>query len=100
IPKIQTSAATLITSGTVTKNPAMKLRRSHCIRSEFSCRQRSEQDESGQDAIPREWGEPRSPDEAEERPYDQRRCDKRHHEANGDLGRPLRGEIVLDLEQI
>jgi hypothetical protein len=31
IPKIHTSAATLITSGTVTKKPAMKLRRSHCI---------------------------------------------------------------------
>ena len=31
IPKIQTSAATLMTSGTVTKNPAMKLRRSQCI---------------------------------------------------------------------
>ena len=31
MPKIQTNAATLMNSGTVTKNPAMKLRRSHCI---------------------------------------------------------------------
>src|SRR5690242_12714159 len=30
-PKIQISAATLMKSGTVTKKPAMKLRRSHCI---------------------------------------------------------------------
>ena len=29
--KIQMNAATLMTSGTVTKKPAMKLRRSHCI---------------------------------------------------------------------
>ena len=32
IPKIQTSAATLMTSGTVRKNPAMIRRRSHCIK--------------------------------------------------------------------
>jgi hypothetical protein len=30
--KIQTIAATLMNSGTVTKKPAMNRRRSHCIR--------------------------------------------------------------------
>ena len=31
MPKIQMSAATLMNSGTVTKKPVTKLRRSHCI---------------------------------------------------------------------
>src|SRR5687768_2447683 len=32
MPKIQMKAATVMNSGTVTKKPAMKLRRSHCIK--------------------------------------------------------------------
>src|SRR5436190_2077775 len=83
--KIQMKAATLMNSGTVTKNPATKLRRSHWItRLRPAGRYRGEQRDPEEDALPRKRREPGSLDEMQERPDDERRRDGRHDDAAGD----------------
>src|SRR5436190_23882666 len=105
------SAATLMNSGTVTKKPATKLRRSHCI-----CRtaimkiathsngdpervalqpaarratlsgspvHRREDRDAEHDPVPRKRREAVAADVVQERPHDERRRDEREHEANG-----------------
>src|SRR5919112_2298814 len=58
-PKIETSAATLMMSGTVTKNPVMKRRRSQeTMTRSAACRHEPHRNGHGQrDAVPREHGE-------------------------------------------
>ena len=87
-PKIQMNAATLMNSGTVTKKPATKLRRSHCMAGYIQPAATAASSADAQrDAIPGERREARSPDVVQERPDDQRRRDERHDEADGDLER-------------
>ncbi len=91
IPKIQTSAATLMTSGTVTNRPAMKLRRSHCIIGSGTPPATAAKMQHAQhDPIPGERREPGPPHEPQERPHDEPRRHERHHEADGDLDAALR----------
>src|SRR5262249_41262263 len=73
-----TSAATLMNSGTVTKKPATKLRRSHCI-------DVREERDAQRDAVPRERAEAVAPHVAEERPHHRGRRRERHDEAHRDL---------------
>src|SRR3954464_5638508 len=76
--KSQISAATLMNSGTVTKKPATKLRRSQCIG-------RDEQHDAEHDAVPGKRREAVAADVFEEWPHYQRGGDERHHEADGDF---------------
>src|SRR5262245_18568118 len=101
--KIQMIAATLMNSGTVTKKPVMKLRRSQCIngasaRTVTIVETRSRRlhpagGDGGQnrraehDAIPGERREAGAAHEREERPDHEQRRDERHHQADADLDR-------------
>src|SRR5438445_11481977 len=89
-PRIQMIAATLTNSGTVTKKPAMKLRRSHCI----------ENGNAERDAVPGEWRESGSPDDGQERFDDERRRKEGHHESDGNLGSARGAKVITHLEQI
>jgi hypothetical protein len=58
-------------SGTITKKPVTKLRRSHPItRSEPAGGDRREQHDAGGDPVPRERRKPGAPDQRQERPHD------------------------------
>src|SRR5436309_6811617 len=66
--KIQMKAATLMNRGTVTKKPAMKLRRSHCITALLpACQDRRQERRADRDAVPRERREPPTADVVQER---------------------------------
>src|SRR5215207_2572803 len=99
-PKIQTIAATLMNSGTTTKNPAMKLRRSQCIALHPSSGECREQDDAERDPIPGEPREAGAAHEPQERSDHERRGDERHHEADRDLDRALGTEVTARIEQI
>src|SRR5688572_27900380 len=81
------NAATLMNSGTVTKKPAMKLRRSHCILdlpppgNDRPC----EKDDAEPNPVPREGHESGAPDEFQEGSYHQQCRDKGHHKPDGNL---------------
>src|SRR5207248_11744134 len=83
-------AATLTNSGTVTKKPAMKLRRSHCI----------ENGNAERDAVPGEWRESGSPDDGQERFDDEPRRKQSHQESDGNLRYARGDKVIPDLEQI
>ena len=101
MPNSQMKAVTVMNSGTVTKKPAMKLRRSHCIVSAITAQRHGrEQDQPDDDSIPGEGGESRASHHREERLDDRRGRDKRHDEADGDLGRPVGGQVAPHLEQL
>ena len=97
----QMHAATLTKSGTVTKNPVMKLRRSQYISVlQPAARNRREHDHAEHDAIPGERREAGTPHDVQKRLDHQQRLNERHHEPHGDLQRALRRQVVPDLEQI
>src|SRR5207302_508306 len=98
--KIQMSAATLTNSGTVTKKPAMKLRRSHCIGLDLAARNHREQRQSQDDAVPGEGAESTMANDVEERLHDHRRREKRHDEAERDLRRARGADVVPHFEEI
>src|SRR5919112_3201660 len=98
--KIQMKAAMLMTSGTVTKKPVMKLRRSHCIGELHPARgDRREQREPQRDPVPRKGHESSASDDGEKRLDDEHRGDEREDETDRDLERPLRREMVPHLQQ-
>ena len=99
IPKIQTSAETLTTSGTATKKPVMNRRRSHvAYRHPAAIAAKS----STPSAI-RYQAKGAKPARVTYRRNGRMttaRGDERRHEADGDLGRPVGGQLVPDLEQV
>src|SRR5206468_9694034 len=115
-PNTQISAAMLMKTGTVTKKPVTKLRRSHCIdqapvecamptvcRTEDSALQPeapSQDGEAKRDAIPRKRRESGPADVIQKRLHHQGRRQERHDEANRDLQGAPGSEAVAGLEQI
>src|SRR5215471_1853655 len=106
IPKIHTSAAMLMTSGTVTKKPARKRRRSHCATGSPANalsptrRERGDNNEPDNDPIPRKWRKSRAPHECEKRPNHDERCNERGDEPDADLDCAFRRERMSDFQQI
>src|SRR5262245_3676868 len=94
------NATTVTTSGTVTKKPVIKVRRSQDNTSQPACGNRGEKRDAGSDAIPRERRETRPADELDERPDDNERGQKRHHETHADFDRALRRQEMPDLPGI
>src|SRR6266581_636313 len=123
-------AATLMNSGTVTKKPVMKLRRSQditaghkqgsrhkaqgtrpetCDLSVETCSSlpvraeppaRGEDDDPENDPVPGEGSESGSTDEIDERLDDDERGEERHHEPDRDFARPLQPEMMPHFEQL
>ncbi len=96
-------AHTVMNSGTVTKNPAMKLRRSHCM----SCRALSQRQhrasnaDAGDDAIPGERRETRRASRSQERLDDDRRARRTPSRSRSRSRAPRSAaELVPHLEQI
>src|SRR5437868_4193083 len=109
------SAATLMNSGTVTKKPATKLRRSQPIcrtatlkGSPYTCRaslsgspvHRREQRGADHDPVPREGAEAVVADVVQKRTNDERRRDEREDEPDGDLLGARPAQLVARLEQV
>src|SRR6476620_6654396 len=94
-------AATVMKSGTVTKKPAMKLRRSHDNMPLQPARcNRSEDGQAQPDAIPGKGRKPRAPHEQQERRDDGQRGEERRDKADADVESAARRELMPLLEQI
>src|SRR5206468_2490408 len=87
--KIQMNAATLMKSGTSTKKPAMKLRRSQYMlkpgKPASSPHHPRNQRHADDNAIPRKQGEAGSSDDGQEWTDDERGRDERGDKTDGDL---------------
>src|SRR3954471_10933024 len=97
--KIQMKAATLMNSGTVTKKPAMKLRRSQSMRLQPARSDRREDGQPQSDSIPGKRRKPRASDEQQERRDDGQRGDKGRDKADADVERACRRELMADFEE-
>src|SRR5437870_9637834 len=94
------NAATLMKSGTVTKNPAMKLRRSHSMVLQPARCDRSENRQTQPDPIPGKRCKSRPSDEQQERRDHEERGEEGRDQADADLQGAVRRKLMPDLEQI